>query len=512
MKRFINIATAAALTTSMICVPTAIVVSAAETASFEACMPDQVIKSGERTVTIPVSFDEDITFSSLDMEFISSFTAPSNCTASIKSVESALSGTTGVTVALDKNSVVKVSSSKDYTLKKGTVLFNITAEIGNLQTPDGTEKWPIGASFRVSVNDFTMISSGNKETKMSSEALIKSNSVIQVIPQTKTEGMSVKLSSVSATSNIVKVPVIVTGGMMAFISEFKVDNRAKITNITSSAQTNLTIEYKKGNYSRALWTSMKDENTLFDNSEVLVLTVELPADAKESDKFTVSVSSFDPASANTDETIYPSTITSGVITYTPSAATGSVLSDVKLSSPYIVSKSKALNLNDLKLTATITNKDGVKETIQITNPAADFEIVGEETGSIDRSLTLKYVGQIYTCPDSITLSYLRGFLGDINLDGKVDTRDELITINEYTEHSFGGDYVSGVLQKSESLKSVIEKYSMETVRAFAVAVGDVDSNGKNDTRDALLQIKYYGENAFSEGPSDEVSWDTILGK
>ncbi len=507
MKRFINIATAAALTASMICVPTAIVVSAAETASFEVCMPDQVLESGKKTVTIPVTFDEDITFSSLAMTFASKFTAPSRCTVSIASVKSALPDSSGVSVTLGSNSDVKVSSSKDYTLKKGTVLFNITVELGNLiKNPDGTEKWPVGASFRFSMNDFTMATADKKETQLSSNALVKANSIVQVIPATKTEGLSVSVGSVTSATNIVKVPVVVTGNMMTFTSQFKVDNRAEIIDIAPSSKTNLKIEYNSnGLYANMLWVNSVSKNVAFDNSEVAIITVKLPAGAKESDKFTVSFSSFDPASEDTDQTLYPSTIKSGVITYDPSTVKGSVLSDVKVSTPYVVSKTQKANLNDLTFTATITDKDGVKSTIEIPDVADNFKVV-EETGTFDRTLKLEYTGALYTCTDPVTVSYLTGLLGDITLDGKVDTRDETYTVKEYMAQSFGDTYLKGALEGKDTLKSLIEKYSIDTVTKFASSLGDADSNGKLDTRDATLQIKYYNSNAF-----EDVSWDTVLG-
>lgn len=507
MKRFINIATAAALTASMICVPTAIVVSAAETASFEVCMPDQVLESGKKSVTIPVSFDEDITFSSLQMKFASKFTSPSRCTVSIASVKSALPDTSGVSVTLGSNSDVKVSSSKDFTLKKGTVLFNITVELGNLiQNTDGTEKWPIGASFRFSMSEFTMTTADKKETQLSSDALVRANSVVQVIPTAKTEGMSISIGSVKSSSNVVDVPVLVTGSMMTFTTQFKVDNGAKITNIKKSDKTNLDISYNQDSvYAKALWVNKENKNVVFDNSEVAILTVTLPADAKESDIFTVSFSSFDPASEDTNLTLYPSSIKSGEKTYTPSGAKGSVLSDVKVSTPYVVSKTQKANLNDLKITATITDKDGVKSTIEIPNVADNFKVV-EETGTFDRTLKLEYTGTLYTCTDPVTVSYLTGLLGDINLDGKVDTRDETTSTKEYMAQSFGETYLKGALEQKTTLKSVIDKYSIDTVTKFASSLGDVDSNGKIDTRDATWQIKYYNANAF-----EDVSWDTVLG-
>ncbi len=509
MKRFINIATAAALTASMICVPTAMVAYAAETASFEVCMPDQRLESGEKSVTIPVSFDEDISFTTIDTSFGYKFTAPSNLTLSIVSVKSALPDSSGVTVTLGEKNSVKVSSSdgKDFTLKKGTVLFNITVEIGNLaKNDDGTEKWPNGTSIRFLMNKFSMMSADKTETQLSSNALIKANSILQLIPLKKTEGMSVSVGSVSASTNEVKVPVKITGSMMSFITQFKVDNRAEITDMTSSDQTKLKIEFGDA-YANAVWTNSSINDVKFDNSEVIILTVKLPDDAKESDKFTLSVRRFDSASADTSLTLYPSTITNGVITYTPSAAKGSELSDVKVSTPYIVSKSTKLDLNDLELTATLTDKDGVKSTVTFTNVTDNFKVVEEETGALDRTLKLEYTGTLYTCKEPFTVSYLRGLLGDISLDGKVDTRDETSTIKEYMAQSFAESFIKSDIEKKDSLKSIVDKYSIETVTNFALALADVDGNSKVDTRDATLQVKYYSANAF-----EDVSWDTILKK
>lgn len=309
MKKFMSAATVAALTLSALCVPVSMVSAADEKVqdSFGAYLQDVTLKKGETTVKIPMCFDKDVNFTIINAKFSTAMLPTGAFTSEIESVESAISD---AAVASQPGSagnsiVFNTANGKDYTIKAGTPVAYVNVVIKD-RKGEPAVNIGAGATFKVNVDELDIVDENRVSYEFSSEALSRAKGVIQIVDGT-TEGMEVKFESVTAESRTVEVPVYLTGKMCAFRTELKADNGAVVTAINSDLE-GLT----PGSSASMVFADMNDDQT-FENTKIATATVKLPANASKGDKFTVTVKYFDAATM-ADDILYPSAITTGIIT------------------------------------------------------------------------------------------------------------------------------------------------------------------------------------------------------
>ncbi len=515
MKKFVSVAASAALTASMICAPMAIVSAATDvkTAPFVLVMEDQQLKPGKSSVKIPVSFNEDVSFTVMNFKFKSSFFPESKYVTKFAGFESALPDTVALEGNTDNGTVViNTSDAKNYTIKKGTPVFYITVDVMTKPTTSNpTSKpatdVPAGATFKVNLETFD-VADENLVTYELPDDLVKSiNAVVQSVPEESSASHKVTISAKEATSKTVEVPVYVEGSMFSMRAGLKVDNGAKIVNVTStvegvSCNTTGSFAYACEDISGNPYTFTKD-------TPAVTVTIELPATAKEGDEFTVSSKYFDIADEN-EKSVYPSTVTPGKITYKPATVSGSI-SDVKSAVSYIVSSTNKLDLSDVKLNAVLTAADGTKTDI-VFAAGGDYDIndyfeVVKEEGSIDRTLELKYVGPELSAPvENVKVSYLRTIKGDIDFNGKVTSSDASVAIDEFLERDFGGSMLETFYKTdTKTYGEIVTKYGSAVVAEFGAKVADVNEDNSINMNDSTYILEYFLENDF-----DVVEWEDLL--
>ncbi len=122
--------------------------------------------------------------------------------------------------------------------------------------------------------------------------------------------------------------------------------------------------------------------------------------------------------------------------------------------------------------------------------------------------------------DGTTIRVYIGQRGDVNLDGKIDTRDATDIIKEYSATSMGDESTLPEIIKKSSLitPEMIEK-DLETINEFCLFLGDVSVNSTTahvlDTRDETGIIKFYNEYSMASimGNVDvKAIWETIYKK
>lgn len=504
MKKYMSIAASVALTASMMA-PAAIVSYADETftADFTMVMEDQQLKPGHSEVSIPVSFDKDVSFAGCVFDFDAAFFPNSKYDIEFADFEGKSDALTFETNAEKGILTINSNDGKDFTLKAGEVLFNINVKIMTKATTSApaapATDVPAGATFKVALKSFDVATADHNSYELSAADLESAYAVVQSVPAESSATHTVKIGSVETGSKTVEVPVYVEGDIFTMRAGFKANGGAKVIGIKSDVEgvtcgQNGSFAFTPSDLSAKKFTADKP---------VATLTVQLPKEGE----FTVSTKYFDIADG--EDSVYPGSITAGTVKYVAAGLSGT-LSDVKSAVPYIVSMDKKLDLADVKLAATITAADGTKSDITFED-GGDYDIkdyfeVVSETGAIDRELILKYVGPALSSPVAdVKVNYLRTLKGDIDFNGKVNTVDATLTIKEFLENDFGGTLLTDLYGKDEAYKDIVAKYGVDTVAEFGRKTGDVDEDGAIKVSDATLIIKYFLENDF-----DVVGWDQIL--
>lgn len=96
-------------------------------------------------------------------------------------------------------------------------------------------------------------------------------------------------------------------------------------------------------------------------------------------------------------------------------------------------------------------------------------------------------------------SAAEGILGDVNSDGKIDTVDAVRVLQFYNAcHVMGDDVEEDYKEKLDALKPDV-----------AFAVSDVNADSIRDTADAVLILRYYTHHDIL---NDNITWAELIGK
>lgn len=509
MKKFVSLTASVALTASMLCAPTAIVSYADQTltADFTMVMEDQQLKPGLNEVSIPVSFDKDISFAGCVFDFDSVFFPNAAYVIEFADFEGKSDALTFDSNKEKGRLTINSNDGKDFTLKAGEVLFNINIKVMTKATASKPSapatNVPAGATFKVALTEFDVATADHTSYELSESDFAAAYAVVQSVPEQSSADHKVKIGSVESGSKTVEVPVYVEGDVFTMRAGFKVNGSAKIVNVKSDVD-GVTCS-KNGSF---VFTPSNSSVTTFTAEKpVATLTVQLPADAKAGD-FVVSSKYFDIADADA-ESVYPGSVTTGTIKYEAATLAGS-LTDIKLNVPYIISDTSKIDLSDVKLTGNLTGADG-KATAVNFEAGGDYDIndyfkIVKQDDKLDCTFELEYIGPDLGTPvANVTLNCLNARKGDITLDRSVDTRDVTYTLLEFSAQVFGDEYVKTKLVGDKNFADLVDKYGIDLLTEVALKAGDVDENGTLDSRDASYQKKYYAESVFGD-----ISWDTIL--
>lgn len=509
MKKFVSLTASVALTASMLCAPTAIVSYADQTltADFTMVMEDQQLKPGLNEVSIPVSFDKDISFAGCVFDFDSVFFPNAAYVIEFADFEGKSDALTFDSNKEKGRLTINSNDGKDFTLKAGEVLFNINIKVMTKATASKPSapatNVPAGATFKVALTEFDVATADHTSYELSESDFAAAYAVVQSVPEQSSADHKVKIGSVESGSKTVEVPVYVEGDVFTMRAGFKVNGSAKIVNVKSdvdgvTCSQNGSFVFTPSNSSVTTFTAEKP---------VATLTVQLPADAKAGD-FVVSSKYFDIADADA-ESVYPGSVTTGTIKYEAATLAGS-LTDIKINVPYIISDSSNLDLSDVKLTGNLTGADGKATPVKF-EAGGDYDIkdyfeVVSETGVIERELTLKYIGPSLSSPVAdVKVNYLRTVKGDIDLNGKVDVSDSTFVVEEFLENEFGDSKLETMYTGNDVYADIVTKYGANIVAEFGKKAGDVDEDASINVTDSTHIITYFLENEF-----EPVDWDVIL--
>ncbi len=257
MKKVISLAATAAMTLSMLSVPS--FVSAADSKivdAFNIVMQDQTIVPGVTTVKVPVAFDKDVSFTVANLKFSAKVTPAGVWAAKIKNIESALPEDSGVNVQAGEkySSTVNLSTSgRDYKIKKGVPFIYLEIELQATKEGYNPENIPEGTIFKVSLDDFDIANEKQVSYEISDDAKASARSVIFVRPEKETEGFSVKIGSDITADNTVKVPIIFNGKLNLNLRVPPLCNTV-VTNVSFSTETS-TFLYILFFISVIIWSS-----------------------------------------------------------------------------------------------------------------------------------------------------------------------------------------------------------------------------------------------------------------
>jgi len=422
MKRFFKAATSAALIASMVCAPSAYVVSAAETAAFEVCIADQVIKTGTNKASIPVSFSKDVSFKSIEMEFdCAGYGEVSKSKCAIKGITGSLPADSGVKVAVDGNKVI-LTSADGYTIKKGNSIVDIAFEITELfKDGNGNEVWPLNVPAKINLSNFKMISSNGSEIELSKEALFRATGNVQVAPAA-TNGLEVSLDSAIGTGDEIMIPLRLKGSAHIFITEIKVSDFAEIMDFKAeSVFAKNTKVFEKSDDSqgarclRLEWSNDGMSDKVFSDEVVGYVVVKLKDSDAGLSKAMVTFSNIDIATSNM-VSAYPSVVKNAM-------AVKGVKGDINLDG--VVDSRDATYTITSYLESRGGNPDYMKN-----------EFAGDKS----------YADMV----DAFTAEKLAEEalkLGDVNEDGLNNTADASFQIQYYLESRAGGTTWDSVLGK-----------------------------------------------------------------
>lgn len=156
----------------------------------------------------------------------------------------------------------------------------------------------------------------------------------------------------------------------------------------------------------------------------------------------------------------------------------------------ITDKEPALNRNAISFSAagqtsnlTLFNSTGAVEWTSSDPSVATVDKNGfvKATGLGSATITAVNNGKNYTCAVNV------GLPGDVNRNGKIDARDPLLVLQEYT-YTFVGE--EGVLDDAQK------------------QIADANGNGKIDQRDCLLILRYY--TYLNVSKIEGVTWDDVI--
>lgn len=509
MKKFMSATTAAALVLSAVSVPVSIVSAATETVtdSFGVVIQDMSIKLGETSVKIPVYFDSDVSFTVINLKLSTEVFPESAYVSKITSVESALPENSGVTVSKSTTSDSKImfnTDGVDYTLKKGEVFAYVNVELESINPRFPLEKMDSGLTFQVTIDELDIADANHTTYAFSSEALSRAKSVTQVVSDGASDKHTLKIDvPATTTSKKIDIPVILNGEFGAFRTEFTANNGAKVVDVKSSLD-GLTIESKELSM---VYYDMQGSHT-FKDEQIAVITVQLPDYATSGDEFTISTKYFDGTDSSSVN-VYPTINSDTTVKYEKADVSGATISDIKIADKYVVSNGTDLDLSSITLTAVMTDASGNKTNVEFKAGGEydineHFEIVKED-GELEKTLELKYVGEMSAPAENAKVEYLRGLRGDVTLDNIVDARDIALICKHINGEMFGDTPIEDYIKANDKLKDVVAKYGIQTVDAFAKELGNAD-NMKNsfDARDMAAISKYINASLF-----DEVTWEEI---
>lgn len=413
MKRFFKAATSAALIASMVCAPSAFVVSAAETAAFEVCIADQVIKEGTSKASVPVSFSRDVSFKSIEMEFdCAGYGNISMAKCALKGITSALPSDSGVTAAVSGNKVI-LTCEKGYTLKKDQKIVDLAFEITELyKDGSGKEKWPLNVPAKINLTSFKMVSSSGSEIELSKEALFRATGNVQVAPSA-TSGLEVTLDSAIGTGDEVLIPLRIKGSAHIFISEIKVSEFAEIKDFKAETVfakntkviDKLSADSEGGRCIRIEWSNDGLSDKVFTGEVVGYVVVKLKDSEEGLSKSMVTFSNIDIATSNM-VSAYPSVVKNAM-------AVKGLKGDINLDG--IVDARDAT----YNLTAYLENRGGNPDYLK-------NEFAGDAT-----------YAELVDVFSAEKLAEEALKLGDVNEDGINDTRDASFQIQYYLESRVG---------------------------------------------------------------------------